>query len=169
MLAQCETKISKLIYLFHELSIQPYHIWILCVELQLWGTCNSLLFHESLSSWSLAFLDCPDNATLIYNQSMRSVAGKAVAIRVPSGVRRAQQELLCSILQQNTLLEEERPKGITKGKQLISSTYFLSNHYIMTSMNNNLINHWLSTWISEKTNPLQNNKQILAMSVYERG
>lgn len=39
---------------------------------------------------------------------------KAVAVRVPSGVRRAQHELLSNILQQNTQLEEERPKGFTK-------------------------------------------------------
>lgn len=39
---------------------------------------------------------------------------KAVCVRVPSNVRRAQQEFLNKILLQHTRLEEERPKGFTK-------------------------------------------------------
>ncbi len=42
--------------------------------------------------------------------------GKAVCVRVPSSVRRSQQEFLVKILQQNTLMEDEQPKGITKGR-----------------------------------------------------
>ncbi|KAK8401154.1 hypothetical protein O3P69_002725 [Scylla paramamosain] len=50
----------------------------------------------------------------IFNEVAGKPECKAVAIRVPSGVRRVQHELFSNILQQNTLLEEERPKGITK-------------------------------------------------------
>lgn len=50
----------------------------------------------------------------VFNEVAGKPECKAVAIRVPSGVRRIQHELLSNILQQNTLFEEERPKGITK-------------------------------------------------------
>nr|XP_053636836.1 uncharacterized protein LOC128691889 [Cherax quadricarinatus] len=41
---------------------------------------------------------------------------KAVGIKVPARVRKAQHELLGHILRENTRIEDERPSGITNGK-----------------------------------------------------
>lgn len=57
---------------------------------------------------------------LMISCNNRYTPGKAVAVRVPAKVRRAQHELLKQILRENTEMEDERPTGITKGKFRVS-------------------------------------------------
>nr|XP_045593983.1 mucin-5AC-like [Procambarus clarkii] len=56
--------------------------------------------------------------TLSGTYIFKDVAGKhncqAVGIQVPSKVRKTQHQLLSNILRENTLLEDERPTGLTK-------------------------------------------------------
>lgn len=56
---------------------------------------------------------------------------KAVGVQVPSGVKQAQHELLGQILRENTLLEDERPTGITKAiSKSASSAASKMNQYV---------------------------------------
>ncbi|KAK4292654.1 hypothetical protein Pmani_034598 [Petrolisthes manimaculis] len=50
----------------------------------------------------------------IFKETFGKQDCSAVGVRVPGEVRKTQHELLHNILWENTLLEEERPKGITK-------------------------------------------------------
>lgn len=73
---------------------------------------RSLWSCELISKSTLVFKS--DASTYVFKETNNKPECIAVAVRVPSTVRKVQHELLSKIMKDCTRLEEERPSGITK-------------------------------------------------------
>ncbi|XP_064079027.1 uncharacterized protein LOC135196263 [Macrobrachium nipponense] len=73
---------------------------------------RSLWSCELISKSTLVFKS--DASTYVFKETNNKPECTAVAVRIPSTVRKVQHELLSRIMKDCTRLEEERPSGITK-------------------------------------------------------
>ncbi|XP_047477011.1 protein piccolo-like isoform X2 [Penaeus chinensis] len=71
------------------------------------------LWRSSLSKKSTLVLRT-ENGVYLFQETAGKPDCRAVGVRVPTTVRRAQHELFARIIQENARLEDERPSGITK-------------------------------------------------------
>ncbi|XP_063603952.1 protein piccolo-like isoform X2 [Penaeus indicus] len=71
------------------------------------------LWRSALSKKSTLVLRT-ENGVYLFQETAGKPDCRAVGVRVPTTVRRAQHELFARIIQENARLEDERPSGITK-------------------------------------------------------